>query len=373
MDTLVLTNSPEDSSAVCACVSALRQGKLVVVPTETVYGIAALVSNADAVAELYRCKGRPQNRPFALAAPNFHAVETFAPNPPHLARNVARKLWPGSVTLILDANDPASRIRTLPPESRLAIAPQGAVGFRCPQNAFLLDLLTALGEPIALTSANLSGGPDSLDVETAREALGDRVPLFIDGGPAKIGKPSTVVLVKKNELNFLRYGALSEETIRAAAIRTILFICSGNTVRSACAEGLAKRALAERTATSIDRLETVGFRVLSAGLDAFPGDEAAHSIVDILQSEYDVSLRNFRSRSASHYLVDEADLIYVMTREQLDRTTRLFPGIEGKTQQLRTDGYDLEAPDANATEICRALVRQIDVMIRARLDDIMGK
>ncbi|MCF0234875.1 MAG: transcription termination factor Rho, partial [Thermoguttaceae bacterium] len=153
-------------------------------------------------------------------------------------RLAARRVWPGPLTLVLGVNLEAgkSELVRLSEVSRRAIAPTSAVGFRAPQNDFLQRVLTELNEPIALTSANLSGEKPATNAQEAKVGLGDRPDLIVDDGPAAFGAPSTVVKVAGAKLEILREGAIPSEKIHELCARAVIFVCTGNICRSPMAE-----------------------------------------------------------------------------------------------------------------------------------------
>ena len=180
-------------------VVALRMDKLVVVPTDTVYGLAAAL-NERAIANIFDAKGRREDKPIPVlggAARDLETIVEFNDS----ARKLAARYWPGPVTLILPRAEGF--------ELDLGgSAPTVAV--RVPKEPRAIELLRKTG-PLAVTSANISGQRDAQTVEEARGALGSKVGLYIDGGRCA-GKPSTIVFVA-GERRVLREGAISEREI----------------------------------------------------------------------------------------------------------------------------------------------------------------
>ncbi len=197
-------------------VSALREGKLVVFPTETVYGLAALVSNAAAIERLCVRKGRRAGHAMSIAIAGADVLSRYAPEVSPLALNLAERFWPGPITLVLKADSIASELNTLPQTSLDAIRPESFVGFRVPQHEFLLQVLRKLDAPIALTSANLTGKTPAKSALEARDALGAMPDLIVDDGEARIGEPSTVIKIDGNRADILRQGAVAESVLREA-------------------------------------------------------------------------------------------------------------------------------------------------------------
>src|SRR5262245_24456446 len=146
-------------------VQALAEGQLIALPTETVYGLAASACRADAVERLLKVKGRPTGQPMALAIKSAEEATDFVPDMTPLARRLARRCWPGPVTLIVDNKHNEGLTQQLPREVRQVVTPNGTVGLRVPANDMSQDVLRMLTGPIVLTSANRSGQPDALTAQ----------------------------------------------------------------------------------------------------------------------------------------------------------------------------------------------------------------
>jgi tRNA threonylcarbamoyl adenosine modification protein (Sua5/YciO/YrdC/YwlC family) len=173
-----------------AC-ALLEEGELVVVPTETVYGIACA---PEYLKKLYAAKERDRGKPIARLAASLEQVEALGAKFGKQGRALAEKYWPGPLTLVLDT-------------------PDGPTGFRVPAHEVPLALARVFGKPIALTSANKSGGADAVSAQEAFQCLEPAVALFLDSGECTGKKPSTVVQCLENGINVLREGVISREEI----------------------------------------------------------------------------------------------------------------------------------------------------------------
>ena len=194
---------------VAAAVAALHAGGLVILPTETVYGLAADASDARAVAAVYEAKGRPAFNPLIAHVADLATAQRIA-RFDERALTLAQRFWPGPLTLVLPA-------RPLPRE---LTAGGATVGVRVPQHPVALGILEAAGVPLAVTSANRSGGPDRVTGAEVEAELGDRLSLVVDG-VAPGGVPSTVLDLSGKEPVVLREGALSAAELAAALRRPV--------------------------------------------------------------------------------------------------------------------------------------------------------
>jgi L-threonylcarbamoyladenylate synthase len=183
----------------------LRGGGLIAFPTDTVYGLGVEIGNAQAVAQLKRIKGREEGKAIPVLAAGVDDLRQVAKPLPGMAKRLAERFWPGPLTLVV------WRLPELPREVSLF----DTVGVRVPDHPITLALLAQTG-PLAVTSANRSGGPDPLSAEDVLAVLGGAFDLLLDGGPAPGGMASSVVDCTQEEPQLLRRGPISAEAITKA-------------------------------------------------------------------------------------------------------------------------------------------------------------
>ncbi len=193
------------AEAIESALNILRQGGLVAFPTDTVYGVGALVFYETAVQAIYEAKGRPEEKAIPVLLGDVADVEKVALGLNEKARRLAERYWPGPLTLVV-------RKRDLVPA---AVSPTDTVGVRIPNHEFTRTLLRAAG-PMAVTSANLSGEPSPCTADEVLAQLAGRIDLVIDGGRTPGGVPSTVVDCTQDDLVILREGPINAEEMRAA-------------------------------------------------------------------------------------------------------------------------------------------------------------
>jgi len=188
-------------SSAAHCVSS---GQLVVLPTDTVYGIGADAFDPVAVADLLAAKGRGRDMPVPVLVGSWSTIDGLVNHVSDQARSLIEAFWPGGLTLVV------THAPTL--DWDLGDA-RGTVAVRMPLHPVAIELLEATG-PMAVSSANRSGQPAATTAEQAREQLGDDVALYLDGGPAQAGVASTIVDVTAETPRVLRAGAVSIEALR---------------------------------------------------------------------------------------------------------------------------------------------------------------
>ena len=187
--------------------AALRRGEIVVLPTDTVYGVAADAFSAPAVQLLLEAKGRGRDVPPPVLVPEPRTLDGLATDVPAYARRLVEEFWPGPLTVVLQAQP--TLLWDLGETN-------GTVAIRMPDNEVALALLRETG-PLAVTSANLHGQPAALSAADAKEQLGDDVAVYLDGGPARGGVASTIVDCTKERPIVLRRGAIDDADVFAAA------------------------------------------------------------------------------------------------------------------------------------------------------------
>ena len=200
---------PADDAAITAAADLLRGGQIVAVPTETVYGLAADASNADAVAHIYAAKGRPDFNPLIVHVPDKAAAERLALFD-DLADRLAAAFWPGPMTLVLPLRAGAT-------VTKAVTAGLPTIAIRCPAHPVMQSVLAKTGLNLAAPSANKSGGISPTRAEHVLASLGGAVPMILDAGPCAAGLESTIVAVRENGWQILRPGPVTAEAIEAIA------------------------------------------------------------------------------------------------------------------------------------------------------------
>ena len=198
------TDTPEArEAAIEAATTALQGGDLVVMPTDTVYGIAADAFDADAVADLLVAKGRGRSMPPPVLISNASTLDALATEVPAFARALVEAFWPGPLTLVCRQQGSL--------QWDLGDA-RGTVALRMPDDEIALEILERTG-PLAVSSANGTGMPAATDADQAEQMLGDVVSVIVDAGDSTGGESSTIVDATSGQGRILRLGALSLSTL----------------------------------------------------------------------------------------------------------------------------------------------------------------
>ena len=202
MKTLFLSAAAPETAAIAADI--IRKGGLVAVPTETVYGLGANGLDENAVAKIFIAKGRPQDNPLILHIAETGQMEQFCHHIPQAAYDLAKRFWPGPLTMVLPAKDIVPKRTT---------GGLSTVALRCPDCDITRQIIALSGCPLAAPSANLSGKPSTT---TAQHVLHDhdgKIDAIVDGGSCRVGVESTIVDLTEARPRLLRPGGITPEQL----------------------------------------------------------------------------------------------------------------------------------------------------------------
>ena len=204
---------PVTQESIALAARLLRQGELVALPTETVYGIAADARNGEAVHKIFEAKGRPQDNPLIVHICGMDMLRGIVSEVPERAKKLAAAFWPGPLTMVMPRG---------PEVSEVTCAGLDTVGVRMPSHPVVQAVIKASGVAFAAPSANLSGKPSPTNAQDTLADMDGRLPLILDGGESAVGVESTVVSVIGEHPMLLRPGYITKEQMEAVLGEEVL-------------------------------------------------------------------------------------------------------------------------------------------------------
>lgn len=354
--------------AVEQAAALLRAGGLAILPTETMYAIAADARNPAAMDRLWNAKGSRSRAPLSWHVESgetlLKALSELAYEVPPAHRRAVRVLLPGPVTLAIELT--ADRLQELRRRLRLGagVIDDGSMLLaRVPERLVTREILERAQAPIVMATL---GTPPAHTPSRAREdalnlELFDEI-LLIDDGPATYTQPSTLLrLAADGSVRVDREGAIDERTIHKRMSRTLLFVCTGNTCRSPMAAAIARHLLA--------RMSGVGTKVRSAGVAAGFGSAATPEGEEALR-ELGIEMGPHASAPLTREHINEAEAIYVMTRSHLEAVLRFDPTVRDRVMLLDPEGHDIPDPIGGPPELYRSTAEILRKAVERRLREL---
>lgn len=274
------------------------------------------------------------------------------------AQRLARRCWPGPLTIVLPDAHPDSVITRLPAEVRAVVNPEGKVGLRVPGHEATLQTLRLSAGPMVLSSANLSGQPPATTAQEVVNQLGDSIDLVIDDGASRYGQASTVIDVGDSEFTMLREGVVSKSTLDQLTFYLVVVVCTGNTCRSPMGEAILRRTLAEKLGCKDDELQAKGISVRSAGIAAMPGAMPSRQSVDVMNT-MDIDITDHASQPVTDQLAQHADIILTMTNGHRNAIVSQWPDLAVRTHLFSNGNTDISDPIGQPQEVYAGCAEQM--------------
>ena len=385
---------PPTAAGIRRAAELLTQGKLVILPTETVYGIALSLHSPMARAAARAIKARNTDSggqplaqtPWVIHVESAEALLSWVPHVSALGRRLITKSLPGPMAfqIRLDAESEQSAKKRLnhgdsddvAAETISIVEGESYLTLRCPDFGATLDVIAAVKQPIAIVGAGTPAQPAVFELpDLPAQVLapvggrGDdsEIRAALEGGPTRYRRSSTLVRIDGENYAVVRQGVIDERIIHRLADFTILFLCSGNTCRSPMAAALAARAIADKLHISPQELPLRHIVVQSAGLHAARGMRAAAG-GDGRGEGLGGDLSGHISQPTTPDLLRRADVIYTMTDAHREEVLELFPGAERKTIRLDPEG-DIADPIGSPLPVYERVARSLAAVMKERLSE----
>jgi len=364
-----LRRTEDARDVVHRAVQALAEGCCVAFPTETEYVVAASGRRDDAAKRLASIVvPRPGEPLLSLALKSADEAVDWAPRISPTGRRLARRCWPGPVSMLVPDNHPESLVHRLPEASRAGVVGDGRLRLRVPGHQLLADCMRMLPGPVMLAEPE-SGGSLAVTAADVVSWAGSVVSLIIDDGRTQYAQPPSTIELSDRGFRMVRPGVVGEEALRRLSSLMVLFVCTGNTCRSPMAEVLFRIMAAERLGCEPEEIERHGVVVASAGLAAWGGGPASTGAVEAMR-EMGGNLGGHESQPLTESLVAQADIILTMTAAHRAAILAQFPEAGGRLAMLSPDRRDVIDPVGGSIDTYRSCARQIHGHLTARMDTL---
>jgi len=358
-----------DSGAIGEAAAIVEEGGLVAFPTETVYGIACRVADGP-LARLSSLKERVEQKHYTLHIGRKEELTRYVPCATLRAQKLVRKVWPGPVTVVFDLDQEQldKQRGVLEKQVFENLYKAKSIGIRCPENTIAQELLTHARCAVVAPSANKAARPPATDAKAVISQFAGQIEMILDGGPCRYKKSSTVVKVARAGLTVLRDGAYSPaELMRLSTVR-FLFVCTGNTCRSPMAEAMFRKYLAQKLDCELDQVKAMGYMICSAGTMGVAGLPASSEAVAVCAS-MGIDISGHKSRGLSKRLVEQSDLVFVMSQVHRERVLALCPDAADRCILLDEAG-DVPDPIGQSQQVYDDCARRIDRAVKKRICEL---
>ncbi len=363
-----LKSADDPRDVIHQAVQQLSEGRLVCLPTETMYTVACDALNPDGLAEIGRLQQQLPGSVCCIALQDAQAAWDYLPQMSELGKRFCRRCWPGPLILSFASENREGLTVSLPDAAQQLVIDEGYLRLWIPADMTFQSVCTLTANPLVLLSlTNVDEIP--CIAQDAERIYGEKVALIIDAGSSRYCAPATEVRVDQDRWDVSTESIVKHHTIQNMASQVYLFVCTGNTCRSPMAEGMFRKMLAERLKCAPEELEDRGYIVLSAGIAAGMGGRASPESVEVMQAR-GIDLNQHASHPLTGQLLQAADHIYTMTNGHRDSILYEAPTAEDRVSVLSREGLDISDPIGYGIDKYQQCADEIERALQSILADL---